>query len=53
MFAVRDTPQDSTGFTPFELLYRHKVQTPMALLKRIWTDKDEDPEVKTVKPLAI
>jgi len=23
MFAVRDTPQDSTGFTPFELLYGH------------------------------
>ena len=21
MFAVKDTPQDSTGFTPFELLY--------------------------------
>ena len=24
MFAVRDTPQDSTGFTPFELLYGTK-----------------------------
>ena len=47
MFAVRDTPQDSTGFTPFELLYGHKVRTPMTLLKRIWTDEDEDPEVKT------
>ena len=46
MFAVRDTPQDSTGFTPFELLYGHKVRTPMTLLKRIWTD--EDPEVKTL-----
>jgi len=48
MFAVRDTPQDSIGFTPFELLYGHKVRTPMALLKRIWTDEDEDPEVKTL-----
>jgi len=48
MFAVRDTPQNSTGFTPFELLYLHKVRTPMALLKRIWTDEDEDPEVKTL-----
>ena len=48
MFAVRDTPQDSTGFTPFELLYGHKVRTPMTLLKRIWTDEDEDPEVKTL-----
>jgi len=48
MFTVRDTPQDSTGFTPFELLYGHKVRTPMTLLKRIWTDEDEDPEVKTL-----
>jgi len=29
MFAVRDTPQDSTGFTPFELLFGHRVRTPM------------------------
>jgi len=48
MFSVIDTPQDSTGFTPFEILYGHKVRTPMALLKRIWTDEDEDPEVKTL-----
>jgi len=48
MFAVRDIPQDSTGFTPFELLHGHKIRTSMALLKRIWTDEDEDPEVKTL-----
>ena len=48
MFAARDTPQDSTGFTPFELLHGHKVRTPMTLLKRIWSDEDEAPEVKTL-----
>jgi len=53
MFAVRDTPQDSTGFTPFELLYGHKVRTPMTLLKRIWTGEDEDPEVKTAYQYVI
>jgi len=37
MFAVRDTPQDSTGFTPFELLFGHRVRTPMTLLKHLWT----------------
>jgi len=47
MFAVRDTPQDSTGFTPFELLYGYRVRTPMTLLKRIWTGEDENVEVKT------
>jgi len=48
MFAARDTPQDSTGFTPFELLHGHKVRTPMTLLKRIWSDEDEAPEVTTL-----
>jgi len=47
MFAVRDTPQDSTGFTPFELLFGHRVRTPMTLLKHLWTSEKEDPEVKT------
>ena len=47
MFAVRDTPQDSTGFTPFELLFGHRVKTPMTLLKHLWTGEKEDPEVKT------
>ena len=47
MSAVRDTPQDSTGFTPFELLYGYHVRTPMMLLKLLWTGDNEDPEVKT------
>jgi len=33
MFAVRDTPQDRTGFTPFELLNGYQVRTPMTLSK--------------------
>jgi len=53
MFAVRDTPQDSTGFTPFELLYGRSVRTPMTLLKRIWTGEDEDPEVKAAYQYVI
>jgi len=37
MFAVRDTPQDSTGFTPFELVYGHQVRTPMnTVMYAIW-----------------
>ena len=42
MFAVRDTPQDSTGFSPFELLYGRTVRTPMTLLKELWTGEVED-----------
>ena len=47
MFAVMDTPQDSTGFTPFELLYGYQVRTPIMLLKRLCTGDNEEPEVKT------
>jgi len=47
MFAVRDTSQDSAGFTPFELLFGHRVRTRMTLLKHLWTGEKEDPEVKT------
>jgi len=42
MFAVRDTPQDSDGFTPFELLYGRSVRTPMTILKALWTGEVED-----------
>jgi len=44
MFAVRDTAQDSTGFTPFELLYGRSVRTPMTILKELWTGEVEDQE---------
>ena len=47
MFAVRDTPQDSTGFTPFELLYGRSVRTPMTMLKELWADEVPDPETRT------
>jgi len=47
MFAVRDTPQDSTGFTPFELIYGHQVLTPMNILNKLWTEEEEDQAVKT------
>jgi len=35
MFAVRDTPQDSTGFTPFEVIYGRSVHRPMSLLRKL------------------
>jgi len=47
MFAVRDTPQDSTDFMPYELLYGYRMRTPMTLLKRLGTTEDENPEIKT------
>ncbi|KAL0170804.1 hypothetical protein M9458_035400, partial [Cirrhinus mrigala] len=38
LFAYREVPQDSAGFSPFELLYGWQVQGPLDLLKRSWEE---------------
>ncbi|XP_053378778.1 uncharacterized protein LOC128548205 [Mercenaria mercenaria] len=45
LFAYREVPQSSTGFSPFELLYGRTVRGPMQVLKEIWTAK-ENPETQ-------
>ena len=47
LFAYRDTVQDSTGYSPFQLLYGHQVRGPLTLLKKLWTRDIGDEEVKT------
>ena len=46
LFAYRGVPQESTGFSPFELLYGRAVRGPMFILKELWTKEVEEPEVK-------
>ncbi len=52
LFAYREVPQASTGFSPFELLYGWRFQGPLDLLKKAWmapADKtDERSIVKIV-----
>nr|XP_043871756.1 uncharacterized protein LOC122760682 [Solea senegalensis] len=36
LFAYREVPQASTGFSPFELLYGWDVQGPLDLLRKHW-----------------
>ncbi|KAJ8371920.1 hypothetical protein AAFF_G00298720 [Aldrovandia affinis] len=36
LFAYREVPQASTGFSPFELLYGRPVQGPLELLQKSW-----------------
>ena len=47
LFAVREVPQESLGFSPFELLYGRNVRCPMAFLRELWTDEVEDKEVRS------
>ena len=46
LFAYRETPQASTGFSPFELMFAHPVKGPLSLLKDLWTG-DVDQEVRS------
>ena len=46
LFAYREFLQESTGFSPFELLYGRAVRGPMFILKELWTKEVEDLEVK-------
>ena len=36
LFAYREVPQASTGFSPFELLYGWSVQGPLDILSNVW-----------------
>ena len=36
LFAYREVPQESTGFSPFELLYGRDVRGPLDVLKEEW-----------------
>ena len=42
LLAVRESVQESLGFSPFELVFGHAVRGPLLLLKEKWLD--EDPE---------
>ncbi|XP_026050763.1 uncharacterized protein LOC113037671 [Carassius auratus] len=41
LFAYREVPQASTGFSPFELLYGRDVRGPLALLQEMWEGSPE------------
>lgn len=45
LFAYREVPQTSAGFSPFKLLYGHEVRGPLTLLRELWegTQGSRDP----------
>ncbi|GFO40116.1 gypsy retrotransposon integrase-like protein 1 [Plakobranchus ocellatus] len=53
LFAYREAPQESLGFSPFELLYARPVRGPMTILRELWTEDITDEEVKTTYQYVI
>ena len=46
LFAYREVPQESTGYSPFQLLYGRDVRGPLDILKESWCgEKRSDPNV--------
>ena len=46
MFAIRETPNSSLGFSPFELLYGRHVRGPMRIIREMWTNQEPDEGAK-------
>ena len=47
LFANREVSQESTGFSPFQLLYGHSVIGPETILKELWINEVVVCEVKS------
>ena len=48
LFSFRDTPHETTGYSPFELIYGHKVRGPVEFLAECWDSpiiEDDDKDV--------
>ena len=44
LFAYREVPQSSTGFSPFELLYGRPVRGPLDTLRESWDANSKSKE---------
>ena len=53
LFAYREVPQTSTGFSPFELLYGYQVRGPLDVLKETWQSSEKSEESVVSHVLSI
>ena len=47
LFAVRESCQESLGFSPFELIFGHNVRGPLKVLKEKWLSSSSDSDLLT------
>ena len=53
LFAYREVPNESTGFSPFELMYGRHVRGPLQILQKLWTGDVNQEEVRTTYDYVI
>ncbi|XP_070175640.1 uncharacterized protein [Littorina saxatilis] len=53
LFTYREVPQESLGFSPFELLYGRTVRGPMSVLRNLWTEEQVDEQVRTTSEYVV
>ena len=44
LFAYREVPTQSTGFSPFELIYGRRVRGPLSVIKENWVSDETNPK---------
>lgn len=53
LFAYREVPQESSRFSPFELVYGWSVRGPMTILKELWSKEISDPQLRSTYEYVI
>ena len=48
LFAYREIPNETTGFSPYEMIYGRRVRGPMSILKNIFTNQFIEQETKDI-----
>ncbi|KAL3977676.1 G protein-coupled receptor [Sarotherodon galilaeus] len=48
LFAYREVPQASTGFSPFQLLYGHNVRGPLDVLREAWEEASPEKQCSSL-----
>ena len=50
LFAYREVPQSSTGFSPFKLVFGRHARGPLDILKEAWEGNSKTPKSVASKP---
>ncbi|XP_076036537.1 uncharacterized protein LOC143022279 [Oratosquilla oratoria] len=50
LFAIRDSVQESLGYSPFQLVFGHEVRGPLKVLKESWISNEEETPLASYVP---